>query len=61
MPYGSFVLMCSCLRGDPKLSYDYNAILDNLTRQAKESPRLRAFLDLRNTPEGFPHRLLIAI
>lgn len=37
------------------------AILDNLTRQAKESPRSRAYLDLRNTPEDLSQRLLIAI
>lgn len=35
--------------------------LDNLTRQAKASERLRANLDLRNTPEDFSQRMLNAI
>lgn len=36
-------------------------ILDELTRQAKGSPRLRANLDLRNTPENLSQRMLNAI
>ena len=35
--------------------------LDNLTAQAKESPRLRMNLDLRNTPEDQSQRMLNAI
>lgn len=37
------------------------AILDELSRQANESPRLRANLDLRNTPEDLSQRMLNAI
>lgn len=37
------------------------AILDELSRQAQESPRLRANLDLRNTPEDLSQRMLNAI
>ena len=36
-------------------------ILDYLTAQAKESPRLRMNLDLRNTPEDQSQRMLNAI
>ncbi len=38
-----------------------DAILDNLTAQAKASPRLRMNLDLRNTPEDNSQRMLNAI
>jgi len=37
------------------------AILDDLTKQAQSSSRLRSYLDLRNTPEDLSQRLLIAI
>lgn len=36
-------------------------ILDNLTAQAKASPRLRMNLDLRNSPEDQSQRMLNAI
>ena len=36
-------------------------ILDNLTAQAKASPRLRMNMDLRNSPEDQSQRMLIAI
>jgi cupin fold WbuC family metalloprotein len=38
-----------------------NAILDNLTAQAKASSRLRCNLDLRNSPEDGSQRMLNAI
>lgn len=37
------------------------AILDNLTEQAKASPRLRMNLDLRNSAEDLSQRMLNAI
>lgn len=37
------------------------AILDELTAQAKASPRLRMNLDLRNTPEDQSQRMLNAL
>ena len=37
------------------------SILDQLTEQAKASPRLRMNLDLRNTPEDKSQRMLNAI
>ena len=37
------------------------AILDQLTEQAKSSPRLRMNMDLRNTPEDKSQRMLNAI
>ena len=37
------------------------AVLDNLTAQAKASPRLRMNLDLRNSPEDGSQRMLNAI
>ena len=37
------------------------AVLDNLTVQAKASPRLRMNLDLRNSPEDGSQRMLNAI
>ena len=37
------------------------AILDDLTRRAKESPCLRMALDLRNSPEDGSQRMLNAI
>lgn len=36
-------------------------LLDNLTQQAKASPRLRMNFDLRNSPEDTSHRMLNAI
>lgn len=36
-------------------------LLDDLTRQAKSSPRLRMNLDLRNTPDDQSQRMLNAI
>ena len=38
-----------------------NSILDNLILQAKESPRLRMNLDLRNSPADGSQRMLNAI
>lgn len=38
-----------------------NKILDELTAQAKASPRLRQSYDLRNTPEDNSQRMLNAI
>ena len=38
-----------------------NIIMDKLTAQAKESPRLRMNLDLRNGPEDQSQRMLNAI
>lgn len=38
-----------------------NKLLDELTEQAKASPRLRCNLDLRNTPEDNSQRMLNAI
>ncbi len=37
------------------------AILDDLTRQAQSSPRLRMAMDLRNSPEDKSQRILNAI
>ena len=37
------------------------AILDDLTRRAKDSPRLRCNLDLLNSPENTSQRMLNAI
>ena len=37
------------------------AILDDLTKRAKESPRLRMAMDLRNSPEDKSQRILNAI
>ena len=37
------------------------ALLDNLTAQAKASPRLRMAMDLRNTPEDGSQRILNAL
>lgn len=37
------------------------AILDDLTERAKSSPRLRANLDLRNSPEDKSQRMLNAL
>lgn len=36
-------------------------ILDNLCEQAKENPRLRQSLDLRNSPEDLSQRMLNAL
>ena len=36
-------------------------LLDNLTRQAKSSPRLRMNFDMRNTPDDKSQRMLNAI
>lgn len=38
-----------------------NKLLDELTAQAKASPRLRCNLDLRNTPEDNSQRMLNAL
>ena len=38
-----------------------NKVLDELTQRAKESPRLRMNLDLRNSPEDGSQRMLNAI
>lgn len=38
-----------------------NAILHNLTEQAKANPRLRQSLDLRNSPEDSSQRMLNAL
>ena len=35
--------------------------LDNLTNQAKASPRLRMYYDLRNTPDDNSQRILNAM
>lgn len=37
------------------------ALLDSLTAQAKENPRLRQAMDLRNSPEDLSQRMLNAI
>lgn len=37
------------------------SVLDNLTAQAKVSPRLRMAMDLRNTPEDGSQRMLNAL
>ena len=37
------------------------AILDDLSKRAKESPRLRLGMDLRNTPEDKSQRMLNAL
>lgn len=38
-----------------------NILLDDLTIQAKHSPRLRMAMDLRNTPEDQSQRMLNAL
>lgn len=38
-----------------------NKILDSLTEQAKENPRLRQAMDLRNSPEDGSQRMLNAL
>lgn len=38
-----------------------NKVLDELTQRAKESPRLRMNLDLRNSPEDGSQRMLNAL
>lgn len=42
------------------MNFDRN-VLDELTQRAKESPRLRMNLDLRNSPEDGSQRMLNAI
>ena len=42
------------------MNFDRN-ILDDLTQRAKESPRLRMNLDLRNSPEDGSQRMLNAL
>lgn len=37
------------------------ALLDSLTKQAKENPRLRQSMDLRNSPEDLSQRMLNAL
>ena len=38
-----------------------NKLLDDLSAQAKENPRLRQAMDLRNSPEDFSQRMLNAL
>ena len=38
-----------------------NKVLDNLSAQAKENPRLRQAMDLRNSPEDLSQRMLNAL
>lgn len=38
-----------------------NKVLDNLTEQAKNNPRLRQAMDLRNSPEDGSQRMLNAL
>ena len=38
-----------------------NKLLEDLTRQAKSSPRLRMNFDMRNTPDDKSQRMLNAI
>lgn len=38
-----------------------NKVLDELSAQAKESPRLRQAMDLRNSPEDLSQRMLNAL
>ena len=38
-----------------------NKILDDLSAQAKDSPRLRMAMDLRNSPEDLSQRMLNAL
>ena len=38
-----------------------NRILDELTKKAKENPRLRQSMDLRNSPEDLSQRMLNAL
>ena len=49
------------LRNDTESMIIDQHILDALTAQAKESPRLRMNLDLRNSPEDQSQRMLNAI
>jgi cupin fold WbuC family metalloprotein len=42
------------------MNFDRN-VLDELTQRAKESPRLRMNLDLRNSPEDGSQRMLNAL
>ena len=39
----------------------YKSLLDNLSEQAKENPRLRQAMDLRNSPEDKSQRMLNAL
>ena len=39
----------------------YKSLLDNLSEQAKENPRLRQAMDLRNNPEDKSQRMLNAL
>lgn len=38
-----------------------NRLLDELSAQAKENPRLRQAMDLRNSPEDLSQRMLNAL
>ena len=50
--------MRRCINMNVKIT---QAILDNLTEQAKASPRLRMNMDLRNGPEDKSQRMLNAL
>lgn len=58
--FGRFAGVCFGRGGNSTMVIDKN-ILDNLTVQAKSSPRLRIAFDLRNTPEDNSQRMLNAI
>lgn len=58
--FGSYAGVCFGRGGNSTMVIDKN-ILDNLTVQAKSSPRLRIAFDLRNTPEDNSQRMLNAL
>lgn len=58
--FGRFAGVCFGRGGNSTMVIDKN-ILDNLTVQAKSSPRLRIAFDLRNTPEDNSQRMLNAL
>lgn len=58
--FGRFAGVCFGRGGNSTMVIDKN-ILDNLTVQAKSSPRLRQAYDLRNTPEDGSQRMLNAL
>ena len=64
MPFGSSAASCSGPGGGGReflfMIVD-SSVLDDLTAQAKASPRLRMNLDLRNSPEDGSQRMLNAI
>lgn len=64
---GSFIIICFCHNVDSLLLFmcqgmviDKN-LLDDISTQAKASPRLRMNYDLRNTPDDNSQRMLNAI